>query len=82
MFQLPDFAQMMNTQHAQDSADVEAGRDAVVVSRRPGKADAVTAGLITKLRAETGLSRDAAYVAQPDARCAEGLCNENRRSST
>jgi putative membrane protein len=70
---LRDFAAMMLTAHAQSTADVKAAALRSKIKIAPPKLMPAQAEMIAQLRAETGVARDAAYVAQQRAAHGQAL---------
>lgn len=68
-----DFAQMMITQHGKTTADVKAAAKASRVAAPPPMLNPLQTELIAELRAETGPSRDAVYIAQQKAAHGQAL---------
>lgn len=68
-----DFAQMMLTAHAKSTADVKAAATASKLRPAPPKLTPAQIEMIAQLTAETGASRDRAYVAQQRAAHSQAL---------
>jgi len=62
-----EFAQMMIDHHTKSTADVKAAAARSRVRPAPPQLNPTQAELVTELRAETGPSRDKAYIAQQKA---------------
>lgn len=67
------FAQMMLTDHGKSTAEVKAAAVASGVPVAPPMLMPLQAELIAELRAETGMARDAAYIAQQKAAHGQAL---------
>lgn len=62
-----DFARMMLSAHSQSTAEVKAAAGHSGLKPMPPKLTALQMEMIAQLRAETGIARDAAYIAQQKA---------------
>lgn len=62
-----DFARMMLSAHTQSTADVKAAAARSGLKPMPPKLTALQTEMIAQLRAERGMERDAAYIAQQKA---------------
>ena len=62
-----DFARMMLSAHSQSTADVKAAAARSGLKPMPPKMTALQMEMVAQLRAEGGMARDAAYVAQQKA---------------
>lgn len=67
------FAQMMIQDHTKSTADVKAAAARSRVKVTPPKLTPLQQELVTELRAEQGLARDAAYIAQQKASHGQAL---------
>lgn len=68
-----EFAQMMVTHHTKSTADVKAAAARSRVRAAPPKLNPLQQELVTELRAENDVARDAAYVAQQKASHGQAL---------
>ena len=71
--QVRDFAQTMITQHTQSTADVKTAAMRSHVRVLPSVLTPLQQELVTELRSETGIARDAAYIAQQKASHGQAL---------